>query len=148
MDMTAYWLNFKKKRAGEDKYYYFYPYTRCEIDDTPTFIIGGKQYVRIEVSEAEREILRERMAKNITTSAVRTTRGGRQIFRGFRTRTGKRSIFGLTARRTKERTTSRTISARRWIAKRLSVVCRLSNGAFIARTERAIRRARSQKWSG
>ena len=60
MDMTAYWLNFKKKRAGEDKYYYFYPYTRCEIDDTPTFIIGGKQYVRIEVSEKEREILREK----------------------------------------------------------------------------------------
>ena len=60
MDMTAYWLNFKKKRAGEDKYYYFYPYTRCEIDDTPTFIIGGKQYVRIEVSEEEREILREK----------------------------------------------------------------------------------------
>ncbi len=60
MDMTAYWLNFKKKRAGEDKYYYFYPYTRCEIDDTPTFIIGGKQYVRIEVSEAERETLREK----------------------------------------------------------------------------------------
>ena len=60
MDMTAYWLNFKKKRAGEGKYYYFYPYTRCEIDDTPTFIIGGKQYVRIEVSEAEREVLREK----------------------------------------------------------------------------------------
>ena len=60
MDMTAYWLNFKKKRAGEGKYYYFYPYTRCEIDDTPTYIIGGKQYVRIEVSEAEREILREK----------------------------------------------------------------------------------------
>ena len=60
MDMTAYWLNFKKKRAGEGKYYYFYPYTRCEIDDTPTLIIGGKQYVRIEVSEAEREILREK----------------------------------------------------------------------------------------
>lgn len=60
MDMTAYWLNFKKKRAGEGKYYYFYPYTRCEIDDTPTYIIGGKQYVRIEVSEKEREILREK----------------------------------------------------------------------------------------
>lgn len=60
MDMTAYWLNYKKKQAGEDKYYYFYPYTRCEIDDTPTFIIGGKQYVRIEVSEKEREILREK----------------------------------------------------------------------------------------
>ncbi len=60
MDMTAYWLNFKKKRAGEGKYYYFYPYTRCEIDDTPTLIIGGKQYVRIEVSEAERETLREK----------------------------------------------------------------------------------------
>ena len=60
MDMTAYWLNFKKKRTGEGKYYYFYPYTRCEIDDTPTYIIGGKQYVRIEVSEAEREILREK----------------------------------------------------------------------------------------
>lgn len=60
MDMTAYWLNFKKKRTGEGKYYYFYPYTRCEIDDTPTLIIGGKQYVRIEVSEKEREILREK----------------------------------------------------------------------------------------
>ena len=60
MDMTAYWLNFKKKRAGEGKYYYFYPYTRCEIDDTPTFIIGGKQYVRIEVSEAKREVLRKK----------------------------------------------------------------------------------------
>ncbi len=60
MDMTAYWLNFKKKRAGEGKYYYFYPYTRCEIDDTPTYIIGGKQYVRIEVSEAEREVLRKK----------------------------------------------------------------------------------------
>ena len=63
MDMTAYWLNFKKKRAGEDKYYYFYPYTRCEIDDTPTFIIGGKQYVRIEVSEAEFNALRKRDVK-------------------------------------------------------------------------------------
>ena len=60
MDMTAYWLNFKKKRTGEGKYYYFYPYTRCEIDDTPTIIIGRKQYVRIEVSEKEREILREK----------------------------------------------------------------------------------------
>lgn len=58
--MTAYWLNFKKKRTGEGKYYYFYPYTRCELDDTPTIIIGGKQYVRIVVSEAEREILREK----------------------------------------------------------------------------------------
>ena len=63
MDMTAYWLNFKKKRAGEGKYYYFYPYTRCEIDDTPTFIIGGKQYVRIEVSEAEFKALRKRDIK-------------------------------------------------------------------------------------
>ena len=60
MDMTAYWLNFKKKRTGEGKYYYFYPYTRCELDDTPTLIIGGKQYVRIEVSEAEREVLRKK----------------------------------------------------------------------------------------
>ena len=60
MDMTAYWLNFKKKRTGDGKYYYFYPYTRCEIDDTPTYIIGGKQYVRIEVSEAEREVLRKK----------------------------------------------------------------------------------------
>ena len=59
MDMTAFWLNHKKKQAGEGRYYYFYPYTRCEIDDTPTFIIGGKQYVRIEVSEAEREVLRK-----------------------------------------------------------------------------------------
>ena len=53
MDMTAFWLNHKKKQAGEGRYYYFYPYTRCEIDDTPTIIIDGKQYVRIEVSEAE-----------------------------------------------------------------------------------------------
>ena len=63
MDMTAYWLNFKKKRAGEGKYYYFYPYTRCEIDDTPTIIIDGKQYVRIEVSEAEFKALRKRDIK-------------------------------------------------------------------------------------
>ena len=59
MDMTAYWLNFKKKQAGEGKYYYFYPYTRCEIDDTPTFFIDGKQYVRIEVSEEMYAALRE-----------------------------------------------------------------------------------------
>ena len=63
MDITAYWLNFKKKRTGEGKYYYFYPYSRCEIDDTPTFIIGGKQYVRIEVSEAEFNALRKRDVK-------------------------------------------------------------------------------------
>lgn len=63
MDMTAYWLNFKKKRTGEGKYYYFYPYTRCEIDDTPMLIIGGKQYVRIEVSEAEFKVLRKRDVK-------------------------------------------------------------------------------------
>lgn len=63
MDMTAYWLNFKKKRTGEGKYYYFYPYTRCEIDDTPTIIIVGKQYVRIEVSEAEFKALRKRDVK-------------------------------------------------------------------------------------
>lgn len=68
MDMTAYWLNFKKKRAGEDKYYYFYPYTRCEIDDTPTFIIGGKQYVRIEVSEAEFNALRKRDDKEYNSN--------------------------------------------------------------------------------
>ena len=61
--MTAYWLNFKKKRTGEGKYYYFYPYIRCEIDDTPTLIIGGKQYVRIEVSEAEFKALRKRDVK-------------------------------------------------------------------------------------
>ena len=59
MDMTAFWLNHKKKQAGEGRYYYFYPYTRCEIDDTPTIIIDGKQYVRIEVSEAERDVLLE-----------------------------------------------------------------------------------------
>lgn len=59
MHMTAYWLNFKKKQAGEGKYYYFYPYTRCEIDDTPTFFIDGKQYVRIEVSEEMYAALRE-----------------------------------------------------------------------------------------
>lgn len=48
MDMTAYWLNHKKKRAVDGKYCYFYPYTRCEIDDTPTFFIDGKQYVLID----------------------------------------------------------------------------------------------------
>ena len=60
MDITAYWLNHKRRDAGEGKVYYLYPYTRCEIDDTPTYIIGGKQYVRIEVSEAEREVLRKK----------------------------------------------------------------------------------------
>lgn len=59
MDMTAYWLNHKKKWAVDGKYCYFYPYTRCEIDDTPTFFIDGKQYVLIEVSEAEYMALRE-----------------------------------------------------------------------------------------
>lgn len=57
--MTAYWLNHKKRRAGDGKFYYFYPYTRCEIDDTPTFFIDGKQYVRIEISEAEYTVLRK-----------------------------------------------------------------------------------------
>lgn len=61
--MTAFWLNHKKKQAGEGRYYYFYPYTRCEIDDTPTIIIDGKQYVRIEVSEAEFKALRKRDIK-------------------------------------------------------------------------------------
>ena len=63
MDMTAFWLNHKKKQAGEGRYYYFYPYTRCEIDDTPTIIIDGRQYVRIEISEAEYKILRKRDIK-------------------------------------------------------------------------------------
>ena len=61
--MTAFWVNHKKKQAGEGRYYYFYPYTRCEIDDTPTIIIDGKQYVRIEVSEAEFKALRKRDIK-------------------------------------------------------------------------------------
>lgn len=64
MDMTAFWLNHKKKLTGEGRYYYFYPYTRCEIDDTPTIIIDGKQYVRIEVSEAEFKALRKRDIKD------------------------------------------------------------------------------------
>ena len=59
MDMTAYWLNHKKRRAEDGKYYYFYPYTRCEIDGTPTLLIDGKRYVRVEVSEAEYMALRE-----------------------------------------------------------------------------------------
>ena len=63
MDMTAFWLNHKKMQAGEGRYYYFYPYTRCEIDDTPTIIIDGKQYIRIEVSEAEFKALRKRDIK-------------------------------------------------------------------------------------
>ena len=59
MDITAYWLNHKKRDAGEGKVYYFYPYTRCEADDTPTFFIGGKYYVRIAVSEEEWRRLRK-----------------------------------------------------------------------------------------
>lgn len=59
MDMTAYWLNFKKKRAGERKYYYFYPYTRSEADVTPTLFIAGKHYVRLAVSEEEWRRLRK-----------------------------------------------------------------------------------------
>ena len=42
MDITAYWLNHKRRDAGEGKVYYLYPYTRCEADDTPTLFIGGK----------------------------------------------------------------------------------------------------------
>ena len=59
MDITAYWLNHKKRDAGEGKVYYFYPYTRCEKDDTPTLFIGGKHYVRIAVSEEEWARLRK-----------------------------------------------------------------------------------------
>ena len=59
MDITAYWLNHKKRDAGEGKVYYFYPYTRCEKDDTPTLFIGGKHYVRIAVSEEEWRRLRK-----------------------------------------------------------------------------------------
>ena len=53
MDITAYWLNHKKRDAGEGKVYYLYPCTRCEKDDTPTLFIGGKHYVRVAVSEEE-----------------------------------------------------------------------------------------------
>ena len=59
MDITAYWLNHKRRDAGEGKVYYFYPYTRCEADDTPTFFIAGKHYVRIAVSEEEWRRLRK-----------------------------------------------------------------------------------------
>ena len=59
MDITAYWLNHKKRDAGDGKVYYFYPYTRCEADDTPTLFIGGKHYVRIAVSEEEWRRLRK-----------------------------------------------------------------------------------------
>ena len=59
MDITAYWLNHKRRDAGEGKVYYLYPYTRCEADDTPTFFIGGKHYVRIAVSEEEWRRLRK-----------------------------------------------------------------------------------------
>ena len=59
MDIRAYWLNHKKRVAGEGKVYYFYPYTRCEKDDTPTLFIGGKHYVRIAVSEEEWARLRK-----------------------------------------------------------------------------------------
>ena len=59
MDITAYWLNHKKRDAGEGKVYYLYPYTRCEKDDTPTLFIAGKHYVRIAVSEEEWARLRK-----------------------------------------------------------------------------------------
>lgn len=59
MDITAYWLNHKRRDAGEGKVYYLYPYTRCETDDTPTLFIAGKYYVRIAVSEEERARLRK-----------------------------------------------------------------------------------------
>ena len=59
MDITAYWLNHKKRDAGEGKVCYLYSYTRCEADDTPTFFIGGKHYVRIAVSEEEWRRLRK-----------------------------------------------------------------------------------------
>ena len=59
MDITAYWLNHKKRDAGEGKVYYFYPYNRCEKDVTPTLFIGGKHYVRIAVSEEEWRRLRK-----------------------------------------------------------------------------------------
>lgn len=59
MDITAYWLNHKKRDAGEGKVYYLYPYTRCEADDTPTLFIGGKHYIRIAVSEEEWTRLRK-----------------------------------------------------------------------------------------
>ena len=59
MDITAYWLNHKKRDAGEGKVYYFYPYTRCEKDDTPTLFIAGKHYIRIAVSEEEWARLRK-----------------------------------------------------------------------------------------
>ena len=54
--------------------------------------------------------------RNTTASGVRTTRGGRRTSRAFKTRTGKRSTFGLTARRTGRLATSRATSARRPIA--------------------------------
>ena len=59
MDITAYWLNHKKRDAGEGKVYYLYSHTRCEADDTPTIIIGGKNYIRIAVSEEEWSRLRK-----------------------------------------------------------------------------------------
>ena len=59
MDITAYWLNHKKRDAGEGKVHYFYPYTRCEKDDTPTLFIAGKHYIRIAVSEEEWTRLRK-----------------------------------------------------------------------------------------
>ena len=59
MDITAYWLNHKKRDAGEGKVYYLYPYTRCEKDDTPTLFIAGKHYARIAVSEEEWRRLRK-----------------------------------------------------------------------------------------
>ena len=59
MDITAYWLNHKRRDAGEGKVYYLYPYTRCEADVTPTLFIGGKHYIRIAFSEEEWTRLRK-----------------------------------------------------------------------------------------
>ncbi|MCD8372540.1 MAG: hypothetical protein LUD27_04495 [Clostridia bacterium] len=53
MDITAYWLNKKLKRTKDGKCYYYYPYTRCEIDDTQTVYVDGKEYIRIEVTEEQ-----------------------------------------------------------------------------------------------
>lgn len=59
MDITAYWLNKKLKRIKDGKCYYYYPYTRCEIDDTQTVYVDGKEYIRIEVTEEQWKALTE-----------------------------------------------------------------------------------------
>ena len=147
MDMTAYWLNFKKKRAEDGKYYYFYPYTRCEIDDTPTFFIDGKQYVRIEVSETEYKVLREMDDEEYNDErSVHNKRWTADVPR-LANEDGDMVDFWTDRAEDKRTHDIADTSAKKWTDGLQFAVCRLSNGVFIMRTERASRSVRSRRWS-